>query len=68
MSAMSLSLVQAQQWIGGARAVGDVTPACDRVHTDTRSLQSGDLFVALRGVMYETRFLSTKLSGGDARS
>ncbi|NBY04617.1 MAG: UDP-N-acetylmuramoyl-tripeptide--D-alanyl-D-alanine ligase [Betaproteobacteria bacterium] len=53
MSAMALNLAQAQQWIEGARAVGDISPLCDRVHTDTRSLQSGDLFVALRGERFD---------------
>ena len=44
-----LSLHQALGWLPQARLVGDgsVTPL--RVHTDTRSLQPGDLFVALRG-------------------
>jgi UDP-N-acetylmuramoyl-tripeptide--D-alanyl-D-alanine ligase len=67
MSAMSLSLVQAQQWIGGARAVGDVTPACDRVHTDTRSLQSGDLFVALRGERFDAHDFLPQARAAGAR-
>ncbi|MDQ2780054.1 MAG: UDP-N-acetylmuramoyl-tripeptide--D-alanyl-D-alanine ligase [Pseudomonadota bacterium] len=36
-----------------ARLVGDPATAFDRVHTDTRSLQPGDLFVALRGERFD---------------
>ncbi|WP_341908225.1 UDP-N-acetylmuramoyl-tripeptide--D-alanyl-D-alanine ligase [Polaromonas sp. YR568] len=48
-----LSLQQALQWLPGARLVGDgsVTPV--RVHTDTRTLQPGDLFVALKGERFD---------------
>ena len=53
MSAMQLSLAQAQQWISGARWVGGPDVRCDRVHTDTRTLQAGDLFVALRGERFD---------------
>ena len=44
-----MTLQQAMRWLPSARLVGDgsVTPA--RVHTDTRSLRPGDLFVALKG-------------------
>lgn len=37
----------------GARAVGNWPDAVLRVHTDTRSLQAGDLFVALRGERFD---------------
>ena len=53
MSAMPLSLAQAQQWIAGARLVGAPDGQIQRVHTDTRSLQAGDLFVALRGERFD---------------
>ena len=53
MSAMQLSLAQAQKWITGARLVGAPDALCARVHTDTRSLQPGDLFVALRGERFD---------------
>jgi UDP-N-acetylmuramoyl-tripeptide--D-alanyl-D-alanine ligase len=42
-------LQQAQQWVQAARIVGNVNVEIKRVHTDTRSLQAGDLFVALKG-------------------
>jgi UDP-N-acetylmuramoyl-tripeptide--D-alanyl-D-alanine ligase len=37
----------------GLTLVGDPNTAFGRVHTDTRSLQSGDLFVALRGEKFD---------------
>jgi UDP-N-acetylmuramoyl-tripeptide--D-alanyl-D-alanine ligase len=39
--------------LGGARAVGALAVAIQRVHTDTRSLQPGDLFVALKGERFD---------------
>ena len=52
MSGLQLQLSQAQTWIPGARLVGaDVT--IQRVHTDSRSLAAGDLFVALRGERFD---------------
>ena len=47
------SLQQALAWLPGARQVGDGAVAVQRVHTDTRSLQPGDLFVALRGERFD---------------
>ena len=37
----------------GARAVGTVTQPVLRVHTDSRTLRPGDLFVALRGERFD---------------
>ncbi|WP_300713485.1 UDP-N-acetylmuramoyl-tripeptide--D-alanyl-D-alanine ligase [Limnohabitans sp.] len=53
MSAMNLSLQQAHSWLTNARCVGDAHLVVDRVHTDTRTLRSGDLFVALRGEKFD---------------
>ena len=53
MSEILFDLSQAAKWIEGARLVGDVSSGVERVHTDTRSLQSGDLFVALRGERFD---------------
>jgi len=40
--------------LSGARVVGDLSAVrATRVHTDTRSLQAGDLFVALRGERFD---------------
>jgi UDP-N-acetylmuramoyl-tripeptide--D-alanyl-D-alanine ligase len=43
-------LKQAHAWIGG-RLAGDAR--VQRVHTDTRTLQAGDLFVALKGERFD---------------
>ena len=44
-----MSLQQAQRWLPLAQIVGSGAVRFNRVHSDTRTLQSGDLFVALRG-------------------
>ncbi|TNF60513.1 MAG: UDP-N-acetylmuramoylalanyl-D-glutamyl-2, 6-diaminopimelate--D-alanyl-D-alanine ligase, partial [Burkholderiales bacterium] len=46
-------LPQLMAQLPGARLVGHVPDALLRVHTDTRSLQPGDLFVALRGERFD---------------
>ena len=43
-----MSLQQALDWLPSARLVGDGQIIPMRVHTDTRSLQAGDLFVRSR--------------------
>ncbi|HET7528036.1 MAG TPA: UDP-N-acetylmuramoyl-tripeptide--D-alanyl-D-alanine ligase [Burkholderiaceae bacterium] len=48
-----MTLAQAQAMLPGATLVGDGALALARVHTDTRSLRSGDLFVALRGERFD---------------
>ena len=53
MSAMHLCLQQALSWLSGARCVGDAQVVVQRVHTDSRSLRAGDLFVALRGEKFD---------------
>lgn len=49
--------MQVQDWLprlSGARVVGDLSAlVATRVHTDTRSLQPGDLFVALQGERFD---------------
>lgn len=37
----------------GARAVGRIAAPIERVHSDTRSLRAGDLFVALKGERFD---------------
>ena len=44
-----MTLAQAAAWLPGSVLVGDPATPITRVHTDTRSLQAGDLFVALKG-------------------
>ncbi len=60
-----MTLQQAQQWLEHSRLFGDgaITPL--RVHTDTRSLQPGDLFVALKGERFDAHeFLEQAKSQG----
>ena len=60
-----LTLAQAQLLISGATLVGAPEQRFSRVHTDTRSLQAGDLFVALRGERFDANdFLSTAKTQG----
>ncbi len=47
------TLDQAAGWMAGARGIGRGDTAVTRVHTDTRTLQAGDLFVALRGERFD---------------
>lgn len=52
-SPMRLSLNLALSWLSQVRGVNVSTEVIDRVHTDSRSLQAGDLFVALRGERFD---------------
>ena len=56
-----MTLQQAFDWvkirIPDARLVGDASVRVSRVHTDTRSLQPGDLFVALKGETFDANAL-----------
>ena len=60
-----MTLAQALQWLPGATPVGDLAVRVLRVHTDTRSLQPGDLFVALQGEHFDAnRFLAQARANG----
>jgi UDP-N-acetylmuramoyl-tripeptide--D-alanyl-D-alanine ligase len=62
-----MTLCQAQAWIPGARLVGDPAVAISRVHTDTRTLAAGDLFVALKGERFDANdFLADARARGAA--
>jgi UDP-N-acetylmuramoyl-tripeptide--D-alanyl-D-alanine ligase len=67
MSSM-MSLQQASQWIPGARLVGQGSAVVRRVHSDTRTIEPGDLFVALKGERFDANdFLSqAKAKGAEA--
>ncbi len=55
---MMMTVAQLADWLPGSRLVGDPTAAVLRVHSDTRSLRPGDLFVALAGEQFDAhRFL-----------
>ena len=61
------TLQQALAWIPGGKLVGDGSVAIGRVHTDTRTLQPGDLFVALRGERFDANdFLADAQGKGAA--
>ena len=62
-----MTLQQALAWLPGARLVGDGTTAVTRVHTDSRSLLPGDLFVALKGERFDANdFVADALAQGAA--
>ena len=48
-----LMLQEALPWLGEARLIGDGAVHFRRVHTDTRTIEPGDLFVALRGERFD---------------
>ncbi len=52
MSGM-LRVNQVAQWLNGASLHGDGSAWIGRVHTDTRTVEPGDLFVALKGERYD---------------
>ena len=65
MSDMNLSLKQISQWLGGAELHGDAALTIQRVNTDSRTCQAGDLFVALKGERFDANdFLSQVAASG----
>ena len=48
-----MNLQQAANWLPGSRLVGNGLTTPVRVHTDTRTLRAGDLFVALSGDKFD---------------
>ena len=50
---MLMTLAQAQTLIPGSTLVGAADVPLHRVHTDTRTLRPGDLYVALRGERFD---------------
>jgi UDP-N-acetylmuramoyl-tripeptide--D-alanyl-D-alanine ligase len=60
-----MTLGQAQGWVPGSRLVGNAATPILRVHTDTRTLAAGDLFVALKGERFDANdFLADARSRG----
>ena len=60
-----LTLAQAHALLPGSTLVGDPQLVVQRVHSDTRSLQHGDLFVALRGERFDAHdFLDQAKASG----
>ena len=50
---MMMTLAQAHALLPGSTLVGDEATPILRVHTDTRTLRAGDLFVALKGDRFD---------------
>ena len=50
---MMMTLAQAHALLPGALLVGDAATPITRVHSDTRTLRAGDLFVALKGERFD---------------
>lgn len=48
-----MTLQQLHQWLPGSTLLGDGQTPVQRVHTDTRSIRVGDLFVALKGERFD---------------
>ena len=62
---MMLTLAEAQALLPGSERVGDGSIAFARVHSDTRSLKPGDLFVALKGENFDAHdFLPAARAAG----
>ncbi|MCY7314284.1 MAG: UDP-N-acetylmuramoyl-tripeptide--D-alanyl-D-alanine ligase [Rubrivivax sp.] len=60
-----MTLAQAHALLPGSTLVGDAALVFERVHTDTRTLQAGDLFVALQGDRFDGNdFLSQAQAQG----
>src|SRR5690349_6826671 len=60
-----MTLAQAANWIPGARLIGNPATPILRVHTDTRTLAAGDLFVALKGERFDANaFLASARARG----
>ncbi len=53
MTALMMTLAQAHALLPGSVMVGDASTPIARVHSDTRTLARGDLFVALRGERFD---------------
>ena len=62
-----MTLGSAVPWLNHCRLVGDGDVVVQRVHTDTRTIEPGDLFVALQGERYDANaFLADAHSRGAA--
>jgi UDP-N-acetylmuramoyl-tripeptide--D-alanyl-D-alanine ligase len=66
MTAM-MTLAEAGALVTGSTVVGDPATPFERVHSDTRSLRAGDLFVALKGERFDAHdFLAQARTSGAA--
>lgn len=53
MTPPMMTLTQVLQWLPGAQLHGNAAQSVARVHTDTRTIAAGDLFVALKGERFD---------------
>ena len=68
MSDMNLSLTHIAQWVSGASLHGDPSVTIQRVHTDSRTAQAGDLFVALKGERFDAHDFLPQVAAQGARA
>ena len=62
-----MELAQALRWLPGATLHGNPRQPIQRVHSDTRSLRAGDLFVAIQGEQFDAnQFLAQAKAAGAA--
>jgi UDP-N-acetylmuramoyl-tripeptide--D-alanyl-D-alanine ligase len=62
-----MELAQALRWLPGATLHGNPRQPIQRVHSDTRSLRAGDLFVAIQGDKFDAnQFLAQAQAAGAA--
>ncbi len=61
-----MTLQQALGWIDAAQMIGNGEVRIKRVHTDTRTLQTGDLFVALKGERFDANDFLAQAKGQGA--
>jgi UDP-N-acetylmuramoyl-tripeptide--D-alanyl-D-alanine ligase len=60
-----MTIAEAQALLPGSMLVGDGSTGFARVHSDTRTLRAGDLFVALRGERFDANdFLAQAKASG----
>lgn len=48
-----MTLKQIMHWLDDGRLLGDANVSVNRINTDTRTLRSGDLFIALQGERFD---------------
>jgi UDP-N-acetylmuramoyl-tripeptide--D-alanyl-D-alanine ligase len=48
-----IKLGKLHAWLAGSKLFGDADAVVNRIHTDTRTIQQGDLFVALSGDQFD---------------
>ena len=66
MSDMNLRLKQINPWLTGAQLHGDADLSIQRVNTDSRTCQAGDLFVALQGERFDANSFLPQVAASGA--